>query len=169
MLVPSLGHGRCGHVLLIDGLAVKAVHAQSDLAVELQHEAAVYQDIQQLQGTTIPTIHTVGSFLGPSSMCFVMNVVGFSLTSDLIPRYEMPLLFPSAQVALQSLHDLDWLHGDVRLENFALKSSRCIVFMEEVTAEGVVVLDFGFAQRSSDPAKKELEMEELRWAFSIED
>jgi hypothetical protein len=159
--VPVLGRGRCGCVRLVNGNAVKSVPVSSSLLTEIQHEAMVYDTLKHLQGAELATMHFSG-MVSKRRYGLVLDAVGFALSTGMLSAPQRRWFKQKARRALEVLHRNNWLHGDIRLCNFALKRSRSAIIDP---TDDVVILDLGFSSRSSNADEKEQEILELEAAF----
>lgn len=132
MSYQSLGHGRCGHVLLAESpngpVAVKAVpSSNSKLVPELQREAQAYESLNCLQGDAIPRLFHAGPLLRGSYYGLCLELVGMNLARALKLGVSKERLKQGALEALQKLHAAKFLHGDIRPENICYQQpSECI-------------------------------------------
>lgn len=139
-LYESLGHGRCGDVVLADSengpVAVKFAPSSSEIVPELQHEAAVYESLKHLQGDAIPRLFRTGPLAGGRFYGLCMEVVGVNLVRALRAGVDKEYLKQGALKALAKLHAARFLHRDIRLENICYNAETCRVSL----------VDLGFAQ-----------------------
>jgi len=87
----------------------------------LRHEVEVYQQLQELQGASIPKLLAYGPGV---------NGVGYFLALQFLPgtplscktHGQQPHIRDAAAAALRGVHACGILHGDVRKENYIVQS-----------------------------------------------
>jgi len=122
-----LGTGICGPVYKgwwrgTGGVTVVAVKGATapHLQQLLRQEVEVYQQLQELQGTSIPKLLAHGPGL---------NGIGYFLVLQFLPgtalfpstHGEQPPIRDAAAAALGAVHACGVLHGDVRADNFIVQ------------------------------------------------
>lgn len=131
--------------------ALKVVPLGSQDALSLSHEGEFYVCMQPLWDVVVPSLLACG----PDG-----EEEGYMLATRLVPRSRHldpetdSHLLPQLQQALQAVHNLDVVHGDLRLQN---------ILVEEGTGgeQRVWLIDFGHAERNGTQKQKDSEMREL--------
>lgn len=159
----SLGHGRCGDVLLADSpngpVAVKCVPSSSSkLVSELQHEACVYKSLRHLQGDAIPRLFHAGPLLGGSRYGLCLEMVGVNLARALRSGADRELLKQGALQALDKLHAAKFVHRDIRKEN--------VCYMD--STQRVCLVDLGFARAMEHGGEMQQERNAMQQLFEID-
>ncbi|KAG2493224.1 hypothetical protein HYH03_008640 [Edaphochlamys debaryana] len=146
--------GRCGVVRrgVVAGApaAVKVVDLFNEPGAlkEVQREVRYYRRLAPLQGTAIPRLLGHGFTDGGAQYYMATSLEGASLDS---PRWAAaggwplprPQVAAQALAALRAVQGAGVLHGDVAPRNFVFSAE------QDGAPPRVLLLDFGFAQRSS--------------------
>jgi len=119
-----------------------------DDAKELKHEAEMYQVLEPLWGSSVPGLVYQGA-LERGKFALITTDEGESLATEKglgCARKSQGLLHSRAHEALNQLHGLGVLHGDVALRNVVVNSTG-----------GVKVIDFGRSTKviAGDPNARE--------------
>ncbi|KAG1771580.1 hypothetical protein EV702DRAFT_1201895 [Suillus placidus] len=106
----------------LDGSSVVVKMAEDDLCNGLMLEAKIYQDLQPIQGSAVPTCR--GVFSGAGAMFLLMDDVGASPTSftSLSLDQRCGLL-----KSLMAIHRLGVIHNDLAASNIAISDSTAII------------------------------------------
>jgi len=156
-----LGTGQTGAVYLasFDGVpcAVKMADDfnQKELVHILENEVAAYERLSMLQGSTIPVLHGCGYW-----RCVFF--VATSYIKGVHPGPSMPAALPAAEQALQNIHNLGLVHGDVQPGNILLQQ----------TSDGTYrawFLDLGHSRAAACQEEYLDELAELRAIFRASD
>jgi len=120
-------------------------------------EVMAYQHLQVLQGVCLPKLLGVG-LTCQGACCFLALelVQGVPLS---LARGASEAVAAASVAALQQVHDLGYVHGDVRLENMMQReaaSGTC----------GAVLVDLGHARHASFQ-EREMEMASLRQLLDL--
>ena len=108
-----------------DTLVAKVFNGNDSAAVaSFVNELKAYHALSELQGQTIPVLHSFGQMVHTWSPTIVTHWAGSSITTcdDLSSQ-----LLETAQQGLQAMHSRHVSHGDIHLGNM-LSSSNRVVF-----------------------------------------
>ncbi|KAI8585766.1 hypothetical protein BDZ88DRAFT_431511 [Geranomyces variabilis] len=119
-------------------------------AEQLDHEVNIYRVLEPLQGSDIPTFH---GYCRVWNMLHVlrMNAAGQSITANVCTLVGPGNILSMIRSAVQRVHALGVVHGDIRLANF----------LYDIASGGVKVIDFGQSRANTSAAEREAEMVEL--------
>jgi len=113
-------------------VAIKMVdYKHKEYTEQLSNEVNIYKSIVQLQGTVIPTI------LGYIRLWDLFDILVLDELGQLIDEWNMELKEQAKQM-LTKVHALNYLHGDIKSDNFVLIKGR------------VTLIDFGLASKSDN-------------------
>lgn len=134
--------------------AVKLGFNGTEAAAALAHEGNVLLTLQPLWGTYIPPLVALGAAFGQDDYILATQYVR---GRQLRPADDAHLL-PQLQEALQAVHGLGILHGDIRRQN--------ILVSVESGRQRVWLIDFGYAKQQASESEFNIEMEQLAFVFA---
>jgi tRNA A-37 threonylcarbamoyl transferase component Bud32 len=134
-----------GHEVVVKKCDIYNQHA---VVAELEHEAMIYKELQELQGECIPTLWIAGVANG-LEMILVTEFVGTNISQERLDDSDRAQI----RQALCAIHQLGVAHGDIRLEN--------IVIQRKGLRARFFFIDFGMSYTTEDRAKLSHEMKLL--------
>ncbi|KAF9309162.1 hypothetical protein BG003_010103, partial [Podila horticola] len=102
------------------------IYNQHAVVAELEHEAKIYEELQELQGECIPTLWISGVANG-LEMILVTEFVGTNVSQERLDDSDRAQI----QQALCSIHELGVVHGDIRLENIVQSEDTTLQLFSE--------------------------------------
>lgn len=124
------------------------IYNQHAVVAELEHEAMIYEELQELQGECIPNLWIAGVANG-LEMILVTEFVGTNISQERLDDSDRAQI----RQALCTIHQLGIAHGDIRLEN--------IVVQRNGLHARFFFIDFGMSYATEDRAKLSHEMKQL--------
>ena len=129
-------------------MAVKVYNLQQHgAAAAYKTEKLAYQELEALQGKTIPHLLRSGLLLHTSAPVIVTSLEGDALEED--ERVPKQLHKPIRE-ALKALHTAGAAHGDVRRSNFLVSGGK------------VQLVDLGQTVLQASKAQKKADMQSLK-------
>ncbi|KAK6499484.1 hypothetical protein TWF506_004114 [Arthrobotrys conoides] len=117
-------------------------------------EIKAYNDLKSLQGEYIPRLYAAGTTWGRFLKFLILEDCGQEASDKDID----PTFWPQARRAIKALHKLGMIHGDVKLDNFAI-------------SDGIVkVIDLGLSRQGSlaEQAEELNELDRLKRTWDEE-
>ncbi|KAG1793369.1 kinase-like domain-containing protein, partial [Suillus plorans] len=106
----------------LNGSSVVVKMAEDDLCNELMDEAQIYQELQPIHGSAVPTCR--GVFSGAGAMFLLMDDVGASPTSFMSLSFDQRC---GVLKSLRAIHRLGVIHNDLAASNIAISDSTAII------------------------------------------
>lgn len=106
----------------LDGSSVVVKMAEDDLCNGLMLEAKIYQNLQPIQGSAVPTCR--GVFSGVGALFLLMDDVGASPTSFASLSFDQRC---GLLKSLMAIHRLGVVHNDLSASNIAISDSTAII------------------------------------------
>lgn len=103
-------------------LVVEFFDARDEAAVKmLVNQLKAFNAVSELQGQTIPSLHSFGQMVHTGCLAIITHWAGCSITN--CNRLSLPVLI-TAKRGLQAMHNLHVSHGDIHSRNMFLHESR---------------------------------------------
>lgn len=157
-----LGQGGMGQVVLVDDRraseqrALKWVERHAiPSAAELRH-LREYRILSRLAHPNVMRVHDYGVLEDAGMRFFTAEVLaGGALQDDLHQRSasETARVLTPLLRALAYFHHHDWVHGDIKPENFLYRLPRA---GDEAVTDSLCLVDFGLAHRARRPAEEKI-------------
>jgi len=154
-------HARYGvaHRMIVNDLdcVVKMVDANKDTEGldSLKHEVPMYETVGDLCGDVLPHV-VYGGRLSLGRAGLILSYEGKSLNK--VGEYKTKQTYEKAKCALEKLHGIGVLHGDIALRNIVTNSNGDIKLIDLGNA-------YKIDETGSEPAIR-MEMEELKEIFN---
>ncbi|GJJ71714.1 hypothetical protein EMPS_04071 [Entomortierella parvispora] len=124
------------------------VHNEREIAKELLHEVAIYEELEELQGKFIPHVVFAGVSYGVE-MVLATEFAGANIKERRLNEADRNKI----REALKAIHEHGVVHGDLRLQN--------IVVQQENGHSKFFFIDFGRSFVTEDQTETQQEMEVL--------
>ncbi|KAF3924890.1 hypothetical protein ABW21_db0206463 [Orbilia brochopaga] len=132
-------------------------------AAQAHNEIQMYMNLEHLQGERIPKLYAAGTH------CGILQIMVMEKCGEPVLANPKPFrgFWKQVREALRALHDCGFIHGDIRLENFTVVTSRS--GKRRRIQRQVRLIDFADCSAPDRSSLKRLRLEELKTVDELEE